>query len=301
MSRMLWPRGVVILGLAVSACWAGCSPTPPSCVYTLSRTSVPVPPAGGSDTVSVTAGSGCAWTATSGASWLTVTSGSTGTGNGTVGFTAAANGPSARGATLTVAGQAVAVSQDGVPLPTFALSGRVTDAFIGSVPGIAGVSVTVTGGPSPGSATTDFGGDYTIPGLLAGIYTVTFAKAFYVTGTATVSIAGATSLPMSLSLDVPAVPSASNLTGYWSGTGSYPNAPFKLALIQDGNQVRGMYRDQLDASLAVSGSYSTPVFTLRVDFGDAVLFLGDCASTTRARSAGCNEPPRSAIAPTRSR
>jgi len=275
MSSIPCRRGLVAVGLAMAACWIGCSPTPPSCVYALSRASVSVPPGGGSDSVSVTTGTGCTWSATSSASWLTITSGSTGTGNGTLGFSAAANGQSARSATLTIAGHAVAVSQDGLPLPAFALSGRVTDAFIGSVPGIAGVSVSATG-PGSGAATTDFEGNYSIPGLLAGTYTVTFVKASYVTVTATVAISGATSRPMTLALDVPPVPSASNLTGYWSGTGSYPNDPFKLALIQSGNQLRGVYVDRHDVSPAVSGSYSTPEFTLRVDFGDAVLFL-ECA------------------------
>jgi hypothetical protein len=244
-------------------------------VFAASPSTLSAPAAGGSLTVAVTTGSGCAWTATSGASWITITSGAAGTGNGTVGLTAAANGQAARTASLTVAGQAVTVSQDGTPPPTYGLSGRITDPFIGPSLGIPGVSVTLSGGPSPGSATTDFSGNYTIPGLLAGTYTVTFAKASYVTATGTATISGtfSTSLSMPLSLDVPAQPSTSNLTGYWTGTGTYPNAPFKLALIQAGTQFRGMYADGHDVSPSVSGTYATPEFTLRVDFGDAVLFL----------------------------
>jgi len=273
MSRTVRRRVPFLVGLAVLACWVGCSPTPPSCVYSLSRTSVSIPPGGGSDSVSVTTGSGCAWSAAASASWLAITSGGSGAGSGTIGFSAPANGPSARSATLTVAGQVVAVSQDGVPAPTYVLSGNVSDTFIGPPLGISGVSVSVSGGASPGSATTDFAGDYTIAGLLAGTYTVTFAKASYLTGTASIAISGPASLSTSLSLDVPATPSAANLTGYWSGTGSYPNDPFKLALIQNGGQLRGMYVDQHDASLSISGTYSSPELTLRVDFGDAVLFL----------------------------
>ncbi len=273
MSRTVRRRVSLVVGLAVLACWVACSPTPPSCVYSLSRTSVSIPPGGGSDSVSVTTGSGCAWSAASSASWLAITSGGSGTGGGTVGFGAPANGPSARSATLTVAGHVVAVSQDGVPAPTYVLSGKVSDAFVGPPLGISGVAVSVSGGPSPGFATTGFDGNYTIAGLLAGTYTITFAKASYLTGTASIVIAGSTSLSRSLSLEVPATPSAANLTGYWSGTGSYPNDPFKLALIQNGSQLRGMYVDQHDASLSVSGTYSSPELTLRVDFGDAVLFL----------------------------
>ena len=49
-------------------------------------------------------------------SWLTVTSGGSGTGNGTVGFSAAAN-PTAqtRSGTLTVAGQTFTVNQAAAP------------------------------------------------------------------------------------------------------------------------------------------------------------------------------------------
>jgi hypothetical protein len=173
-----------------------------------------------------------------------------------------------------VAGQAVAVSQDGVPAPTYTLSGRVTDPFIGPALGISGVSVTASG-PSQGSASTDFDGTYTIPGLLVGTYTVTFAKTGYVTNIANLLVMASPTVSYSigLSLDVPVPPSAANLTGYWSGTGSYPNDPFKLALVQTGSQLRGQYVDQLDRSLSVSGTYSSPELTLRVDFGDAVLNL----------------------------
>jgi len=263
-----------VLASAALASGIGCSsPTPPSCVYSVSPASVALPPGGGSATLSVTTGSSCAWTAVPGASWLIITSGSSDTGSGTVTLSAGANGQTPRSTTLNIAGQLVAVSQDGVPLPTFALSGRVTDVFMGPAMGLAGVTVAATGGPGQGSATTDPSGSYTIPGLLAGEYTVTFTKAFYRTATTTVVIAGATVLPMSLTLDVPAVPSASDLTGYWSGTGSYPNDPFRLLLVQEGSTLRGMYLDQHDASPSVSGAYSAAEFVLRVDFGDAVLFL----------------------------
>jgi hypothetical protein len=61
--------------------------------------------------VNVTAGTGCAWTASSNAPWLTITSGATGTGNGPVGFSAAANAGGSRTGTLTIAGQTFTVTQ----------------------------------------------------------------------------------------------------------------------------------------------------------------------------------------------
>ena len=67
---------------------------------------------GGSGTVDVTAESWCAWTATSNdLPWLTVTSGSPGTGNGSVGYSVAANTAGARTGTITIADQTFTVNQ----------------------------------------------------------------------------------------------------------------------------------------------------------------------------------------------
>ena len=63
--------------------------------------------------VHVSTTSGCAWTATSNASWITVTSGASGSGNGNVNFNVAPNtGSSTRTGTLTIAGRTFTVSQE---------------------------------------------------------------------------------------------------------------------------------------------------------------------------------------------
>src|SRR5688500_13465391 len=62
-----------------------------SCVAALSPTSASVALGGSRGSVAVTAAIGCAWTASTTATWLTVTSGDLGSGNGTVEYTAAAN------------------------------------------------------------------------------------------------------------------------------------------------------------------------------------------------------------------
>lgn len=79
---------------------------------TISPASSSVSSAGGTGSVSVTASSGCPWTASSNASWITVTSGASGSGSGSVGYSVAANtGTSARTGTVTIGGQAFTVSQ----------------------------------------------------------------------------------------------------------------------------------------------------------------------------------------------
>ncbi len=75
-------------------------------------TSVSAPASGGTGSVQVTAPDGVAWTASSSVSWIAVSAGASGSGNGTVGYTVAANKlKKARTGTLTIGGQKVTVTQ----------------------------------------------------------------------------------------------------------------------------------------------------------------------------------------------
>ena len=86
-----------------------------SCSYTLANTSQNVAATGGAGSFSVTAPTGCDWSTTSSDAWVTVTGGSTGSGNGTVSFSTAPNSTTAaRTATLTVGGQASTVGVSSV-------------------------------------------------------------------------------------------------------------------------------------------------------------------------------------------
>ena len=84
-----------------------------SCTYSISPTTQSFSSAAGSGTVNVTAGSGCSWTAASNAGWMSITSGASGSGNGTVGYSVQANAGAARSGTLTIAGHTLTVSQGG--------------------------------------------------------------------------------------------------------------------------------------------------------------------------------------------
>jgi uncharacterized protein (TIGR03437 family) len=99
------------------------------CTYTVSAKQFSELAAGGQGTVAVTAGTGCAWTAASGASWLKIVSTTAPGGNGSVSFAADPN-PNAvvRSATLTVAGQTVVVNQAGVPAGAPPVISSVIDA-----------------------------------------------------------------------------------------------------------------------------------------------------------------------------
>ncbi len=78
------------------------------CTYSINPTSLTVPAAGGNGTVAVSAGSGCGWTARSDDGWIKISSGTSGTGDGTVALSSGDHkGKNDRTGTLTIAGHSV--------------------------------------------------------------------------------------------------------------------------------------------------------------------------------------------------
>ena len=111
------------------------------CTYAISPSSLSVTSDARTGTVSVTAGTGCAWTAASSASWITVTSGASGSGNGSVGYSIAANTTiSSRAGIVTIAGQAFTVTQAGI-LCTATISPTGVSVAAASATGNIAVSV----------------------------------------------------------------------------------------------------------------------------------------------------------------
>ena len=99
---------VVNLGGTVSRI---ASTTP--CTYAISPTNASFLQGGGGASVAVTAPLGCAWTAASNASWITISGGASGSGNGTVTYSVSAyiGKPKNRNGTMTIAGQTFSVKQ----------------------------------------------------------------------------------------------------------------------------------------------------------------------------------------------
>jgi hypothetical protein len=81
------------------------------CRYSLNRSSGSVAAAGGRLSFDVATLTGCAWNAVSTANWITITSGQSGSANGTVGLTIAANTGAARTGQVNAGGQAFTVTQ----------------------------------------------------------------------------------------------------------------------------------------------------------------------------------------------
>ncbi len=84
-----------------------------ACVTSLGPTNQNFTGAGGSGSFNVTAPGGCNWTAVPSDSFVTITSGSSGTGNGTVTFSVASNNGPQRTATIVVGGQVFSITQSG--------------------------------------------------------------------------------------------------------------------------------------------------------------------------------------------
>ena len=112
------------------------------CGFGISPSSRAFGAAGGGDSVSVTAAGGCAWSAVSNDTFITVTSGASASGNGTVGYTVDANVGPARGGTVTIAGQTFTVTQDS----GCAYSIAPTSAHAGAAGGTGSVTVTTAAG-----------------------------------------------------------------------------------------------------------------------------------------------------------
>ena len=98
-------------------------------------------------TVLVNAESWLGWTATSNAAWLTITSGASGTGNGTVTYNVAANTTSSsRTGTLTIGGQSFTVTQSAPP-PLTVLAAESTIPYNGAT------TISSNGGYGTGGVT----------------------------------------------------------------------------------------------------------------------------------------------------
>jgi hypothetical protein len=81
------------------------------CTYAIGADTFAVDAAGGERQVAVTAPAGCSWTAQSQVTWITITTGGTGSGSAVVVFRVAASDGPGRSGTLIVAGRTITVTQ----------------------------------------------------------------------------------------------------------------------------------------------------------------------------------------------
>ena len=121
----LYLAPLIVFGAGVASCdkSSPTEPTPAPCSYTLSSSSLTFGASGGTGSVNVTTASHCTWTAISDRGWMSITSGSNGTGTGVVSVSLTPNpSEAARTGTLAIAGQSVAVREEGLGACTIELS-----------------------------------------------------------------------------------------------------------------------------------------------------------------------------------
>jgi C1A family cysteine protease len=107
-------NSVTQLGQQMTLVYGDAIPPNDPCSYTLSKYTDAAPAVGESGSVNVSVNGSCTWNATSNAKWLTLTSGKSGTGNGSVAYKASRNtGGEARSGALTIGSQTLTVTQSG--------------------------------------------------------------------------------------------------------------------------------------------------------------------------------------------
>ncbi len=184
---------------------------------------------GGTFTVT-SSGTGCVWTATSNADWISVTSSNSGIGDGTVAYSVTVNSNSnSRVGTITVGGKNFTISQQG----------EVFGAFL---PGSYNGLVMITNAPAQASSglitvvlskTGSFAADLTVGGVKS-----TFKGQFDSSGNSTNTVTPKNQSPLTVILEAAAV---SNATDEIVGT------------VSDG----GAFTAQLVADLAVFSAVNT--------------------------------------------
>jgi YVTN family beta-propeller protein len=116
---------------------------PPTCSYSIPQGNVSYGAAGGNGTLNVSSPSGCAWTATSNVSWISITAGANGAGNGTVTYSVGSNATaSGRSGTISIADQQVVILESGLAC-TYTLSAGSDSTLAGGGTG----SVTLNAPP----------------------------------------------------------------------------------------------------------------------------------------------------------
>jgi glucose/arabinose dehydrogenase len=126
-----------------------------TCSFSLNSSSASFGSGGGVGSVNVMTGAGCMWSAVSNAAFITITSGSSGSGNGTVNYSVMANSStSPRSGTMTIAGQTFTVNQDAATPPSCTYSILPTAASFPAGGGSGSTSVTAPAG-CPWSATSN--------------------------------------------------------------------------------------------------------------------------------------------------
>ena len=146
--RILRMTGLVLAAILAAACGSSSAtltgPAPVKCSVDVSLGSTSIGPGGGKDTATVSAARECAWSAAPDASWISITSGRSGQGDGTIDYLVSANATARpRTGGIVVNDIVSELTQEGSPC-TFALDR--TGTVVGALGGVDRVSVSAPAG-----------------------------------------------------------------------------------------------------------------------------------------------------------
>jgi hypothetical protein len=227
------------------------------CSYSISPGSASFAATAGNGSINVTATTGCSWTASSGATWITITAGVFGSGNGTVSYSVAANtDTAARSATLTIAGYSFPANQAGAQItdttpPNVSLTSPTDGSIVSGT-----ITLSATASDNVSVARVEFYCDNTLIGtaaaspynlsydttVLANAAHLFYAKAYDAAGNSTSSPASNASVNNGTS-------SSPGGTFQWAKAGlvSLDSATRSVATDQNGNLVTvGWFRNPID-------------------------------------------------------
>src|SRR5207249_3775696 len=153
--RCLGATLVAGLGAAFLSACGSTSPNPntPSCTFRVALQNSSFGPSGGPGTATVSAASGCAWTASSSNDWIAIAAPAAGRGDGRVSFTVAPyDGAGDRSGAIVVAKETLAIGQQGQPPGPGAPSCTFTVSQVQFYPHSYGGTAAFTVTTAPGCA-----------------------------------------------------------------------------------------------------------------------------------------------------
>jgi uncharacterized protein (TIGR03437 family) len=204
---------------------------------TLSPTSLSAPQAGVSGRFNVVTGVGCNWTSYTDVGWLHITTSTTGTGNGGIGYTVDANTGPMRAGNIHVGSQLFAVTQQGgVTVPAIQLTTVGSAASYVTTAVAPGEIVSLFGtnmGPTSGVGLQLANGGQSITNSLSGVQVLfdgnpvplTYASSAQINAIAPVGLAGKTSTQVTVAYqgmtsNAVTVPVQATAPGIFSADGS---------------------------------------------------------------------------------
>lgn len=188
--------------------------TVPTCAFDLQALTKNFGASGGTGTVTIYGTTGCGWTASSNNTWITITSAKTGTGNGSLDYSVAANtGTTSRTGTMTIAGLAFTVTQDGGQVDLSIVKIH-TGSFIVGINGVYTLNISNVGSADTTSTITvtdilPTGLSY-VSGAGTGWSCSQSGQTITCTNPGPIAVSGSSSITLTVGVGAAAAPSVTN-------------------------------------------------------------------------------------------